>query len=280
MKKERKSSVKIIIITTIICLILFVPIGIYIGPKIMDTISKKDIAQKENNNEQKEKEIDINSVTATKAMDSLEKIYISDESLYSSNSFNISQISNYDLLASAVRIISESTQIVSACSDEGYTEIPIDELNKNLPKYIKNKTLTKETIDQLFKGQQFVYVPTSISVKRNGNNLKLAGPCDLMGYLPDYSIQKTIKATETEENVYIYKKIIFAKYDFENRTDYIPPINYYRTYNNGTIIGTTTGENSWTADSDINWDLFDTYKYTFKKDNNNFYFEQIEIIMD
>ena len=65
--------------------------------------------------------------------------------------------------------------------------------------------------------------------------------------------------------------------DFESNNDVLL-VNFYKEYSNTTVLEKGLVDDELEFDDNgvnqsINWDLYDTYKYTFKKVNDKYYFE-------
>ena len=75
-------------------------------------------------------------------------------------------------------------------------------------------------------------------------------------------------------------KQAFAR--FNDETDYLS-VDYYKEYARTNLIEGKINyeEMDYDYDNDvnnsINWDLYDKYKYTFKKYNDTYYFESFEL---
>ena len=105
-----------------------------------------DIINKDDN----KKDENITFDLANTAMKTFKKIYISDDNLYSKDNYNISEISNYDLVATALNNINKSL-IVSTCTDKPREIVSYETLNAALNEFDINKKITVDTIKSLEK---------------------------------------------------------------------------------------------------------------------------------
>lgn len=99
------------------------------------------------------------------------------------------------------------------------------------------------------------------------NNIRLVGPCGFVGH-SNYQNTKQVKATEKGDYIYIYEKIAFAAYV----SDHSDTVNYFKDHSrNGAVIETLTSsqvsdsQGNALPNSEPNWALYNTYKYSIKK---------------
>ena len=115
-KKNRKGIIALVVF--LILIILGLISYICYDKFYLNSNSKNDNEEnKVDVNANIKEDISIDSQIVTDAMETFKKIYISDSSLYANNNYNVSEISNYDLVATALINIDPS-YIVSNCVDE------------------------------------------------------------------------------------------------------------------------------------------------------------------
>ena len=114
MEIEKKNSKGIIVLIILLILIIFGLIGHICYDKFYTNTNNSNNNNNNSNNYNSNETISIDSEVVTNAMKILKNIYISNDDLYSKNSYNISEISNYDLVATALKNIDKS-YIVSVC---------------------------------------------------------------------------------------------------------------------------------------------------------------------
>ena len=287
MEIEKKNGKGIIALVVFLILIILGLISYICYDKFyLNSNSKNDNEEnKVDVNANIKEDISIDSQIVTDAMETFKKIYISDSSLYANNNYNVSEISNYDLVATALINIDPS-YIVSNCVDEPKKTVSFEILNSALNKYILNQTITENIIKSLKKessypAAQYEVADTGINLKEDG--LELYGSCGGIYGFNDYVNKKVVSAEKDNDYLYIYEKQAFAKYSVVEIDSNIL-VNYYKDYNKTTLLEKDldsihfTDENGNVGkNSTPNWDLYNTYKYTFKIVDNNYYFQSFEL---
>lgn len=138
---------------------------------------------------------------------------------------------------------------------------------------IKEETLQK-SFQELF-GQNTTYELAEyndwIPQLRKENNEWLVGECggDTRG--PGYNIySKMIRSTKKDDEIYLYEAITLAdETDMDNQTN---TFDFYSDINHKNFIANTTKEQIF----ENYLASLPKYKYTFKLENNNYYFYKIE----
>ena len=240
-----------------------------------------DIVNKDDN----KKDENITFDLANTAMKTFKKIYISDDNLYSKDNYNISEISNYDLVATALNNINKSL-IVSACTDKPREIVPYETLNDALNEFDINKKITVDTIKSLEKestdSQRYYVNNIGIVLKENG--LELYGPCDSIFMGKDYVIKKIVGEKKDGDHLYVYEKQAFARYSNPSIILGNFLVDYYKDYNKTILLEKNLDSIEVTDEKNVDgknitpdWDLYNTYKYTFKIVDNKYYFERLEL---
>ena len=278
--------------TTNVLLILVLIVGvILIGLLLykMFIYDKKDNKENKDNDiinkDDNKKDENITFDLANTAMKTFKKIYISDDNLYSKDNYNISEISNYDLVATALNNINKSL-IVSACTDKPREIVPYETLNAALNEFDINKKITVDTIKSLEKestdSQRYYVNNIGIVLKENG--LELYGPCDSMFMGKDYVIKKIVGEKKDGDHLYVYEKQAFARYSNPSIILGNFLVDYYKDYNKTILLEKNLDSIEFTDEKNVDgknitpdWDLYNTYKYTFKIVDNKYYFERLEL---
>ncbi len=240
-----------------------------------------DIINKDDN----KKDENITFDLANTAMKTFKKIYISDDNLYSKDNYNISEISNYDLVATALNNINKSL-IVSTCTDKPREIVSYETLNAALNEFDINKKITVDTIKSLEKestdSQRYYVNNIGIVLKENG--LELYGPCDSMFMGKDYVIKKIVGEKKDGDHLYVYEKQAFARYSNPSIILGNFLVDYYKDYNKTILLEKNLDSIEFTDEKNVDgknitpdWDLYNTYKYTFKIVDNKYYFERLEL---
>lgn len=289
MEKE-KNNVGLYIIIVILCIGLTIAVCYILFNKGNNTKSIDNQGQQINNNsdnninnieninDNKNKSIElindieaisIDSQIVNTARKIFDNIYISESNLYSNNRYDISNISNYELIATALKNI-DSNYILGACSESTRKVVSFDTLNLTLNEYILNKSINLNTIKSLTNKSSYPdaqYEVDNIGIIINSNGISLIGPCDGALGPQDYIDKKILSAEKNNDYLYIYEKQVFVSYN-DNLS-----VNYYKDYNRTSVV-----EKNLKEDTIPNWNLYNTYKYTFKLINNNYYFESFELV--
>ncbi len=278
--------------TTNILLVLVLITGVIIIGLLsykMFIYDKKDNKENKDNDiinkDDNKKDGNITFDLANTAMKTFKKIYISDDNLYSKDNYNISEISNYDLVATALNNINKSL-IVSACTDKPREIVPYETLNAALNEFDINKKITVDTIKSLEKestdSQRYYVNNIGIVLKENG--LELYGPCDSMFMGKDYVIKKIVGEKKDGDHLYVYEKQAFARYSNPSIILGNFLVDYYKDYNKTILLEKNLDSIEFTDEKNVDgknitpdWDLYNTYKYTFKIVDNKYYFERLEL---
>lgn len=286
--KKEKSLIYLVIFLSLIILVLIC--YIFYDKLYLDSNNKKDnIENKEENsdknNSDNKEAISIDSQIVIDAMKKYNGMYIEEHDLYNKNKYNISEISNYEIVATALKNIDRS-YIVSNCSNEPKKTVSFETLNSVLKDYILNKTISKDMIKYLygessFPGEQYVIIDTGIKLKENG--LELSGSCGDEFSMEDFVNRKVISAEKDGDYLYIYEKQAFARYNgTEANIGYL--VDYYKDYSRTNVLEKNLDSIEFIdlngnvgKNSTPNWDLYNTYKYTFKLVDNNYYFQSFEL---
>ena len=278
--------------TTNILLVLVLITGVIIIGLLsykMFIYDKKDNKENKDNDiinkDDNKKDENITFDLANTAMKTFKKIYISDDNLYSKDNYNISEISNYDLVATALNNINKSL-MVSTCTDKPREIVPYETLNAALNEFDINKKITVDTIKSLEKestdSQRYYVNNIGIVLKENG--LELYGPCDSMFMGKDYVIKKIVGEKKDGDHLYVYEKQAFARYSNPSIILGNFLVDYYKDYNKTILLEKNLDSIEFTDEKNVDgknitpdWDLYNTYKYTFKIVDNKYYFERLEL---
>ena len=285
-KKEEKKGIIGFALLVIAVILLGVGIGLLV---VMPNESGFSEKSKPNNVENKEvepptptiEELDIDSELVTNTMNQFYRISITDNDLYYDEIYNINNISKPDLIMTALKSLKDTEYDVDACSADT-KDVPISVLNENLKKVFKNKEITYDLLtqekanvmpdDSLFGPDSYEIVDeNTISIK---NTL-----CGIEANGHDFISDKIIKAEKVGENLYVYKKVAFARFDSFNLSPN-DMVSYYIDYNrSGEKIETINDPHYGDfSNPPINWDLYNTYKYTFNMSDGIYYFQSYELV--
>lgn len=236
--------------------------------------------EKQGEKNQELTEIEINNYAVNMALENFKRLSIDEESIYSKSKFAINEMTKKDLIITALDRIAEKKGIYSACDEEGrQTQITIEEVEEALKELIEqpeeitiSDLIANAESESTYPATKYTIYPYGFNI--NGENITVIGSCGCPGVDESIREEKTIKAEKEGDYLYIYQKVAFGKLpateteeitynmysDYHRMTNFIEIVNY-----NGEEL------------SPITWDLYNTYKYTFKEKENTYYLESINI---
>ena len=247
--------------------------------KKTDNIEKVDKKEEDNNESSNFKT--VSKYEANAIMKQFKGIKISSERLFSNDKFSIDDINVDEMLVTALRQIN----IYNACSESGEKSVSLYYINNELNKYVK-KNLTLNDVKSKEKNGAHVGdpYPYDYDIKVNDDkNIEVVDAfCGDTFSANDFVTSKIVDARRDNDYVYIYEKVAFGRYNNESLKSSNDnfKVDYYDNYNKkGNVIETLSspefGES--TDDKNPNWDLYKTYKYTFKLIDDEYYFESLEL---
>lgn len=291
MEENNKKSKTSLIVIILLVIVIIGLIGYIAYDKELIFNSNKDIHEKTNtNNQDKDSKtendiIELSITEADKIFDS-NTGYLKKEHLYPNTSFNIKDITDIEMFS----ILFAVTDVNYCIYDnEGLQKsITIEEINKTLDTYIPNHK--KITIEDLkINGAPVTLTMAdyqyndNYGIKFYNDKIYLVGSCGSEGNIfENVEAAKTIKATKVDDTITIYQKVAFGKANSDTVPEgFFVRYDYYNNYNmTGQIIESLdiTEEEFGTLDEyNINYDKYNTYKYTFKIQNNIYQFESVEV---
>ena len=273
------SSIIPVLITILVCMLMFLPLGVFVGANYFGDSETEETENTEKQEANQEEEIELTSDIAKVVIDTYNTIYLSEEKVYISDLYDVESLTNYDLVATAFGLTDKSG--ISYCGQGTARDFTLDYFNNLLKDYYENKTIDMNIINSLSSTTTI----NDFQVKVNGNYLKLYGSCGGGVFnAADYTNTNIEKITQKDDYVYIYEKAAFAKYVTISESEE-QKVNYYKDYSRtGEVLETlnssqfTNSDGSKLENSEPNWLLYNTYKYTFKKHDNGYYFEKVELV--
>lgn len=285
-KKIKKNNIKTIrgkALTAYIVVIIVISIALAYGCGFLLGKELYDKKEKNNNNPTPiEKEELLTDEAVKNIMDRYEGIKISSERLYANDKFEISSIDNNELLVTAL----SKFKVYNVCAKTGLNYILLSDINNELNKYVQ-KSLTMDDIKNNpspSMGNPYDYA-YSIKSADNERVKVSSNVCGGEFGAEDYVYRHITKGTKNGDYAYIYEKIAFARYgkNFDYDGEYY--VDYYKDYiKTGDKVETIPSKEFTDANgnpkegSTPNWDLYNTYKYTFKLVDGAYYFQSIELV--
>ncbi|MDY4544196.1 MAG: hypothetical protein SPE00_02610, partial [Bacilli bacterium] len=195
---------------------------------------------------------------------------ISYKNLYNGN-YNIKNISDEDKLKSVIKLMENDGLIKSLCENDRDV-ITYDKFNEYLNSFNSkvlniesNEKYNEDIIKSLTKkyGSEVYSLDYYYNIEFKNNGLDISMPCTETDKIK--ANDRIIKVEKENNNYIVYAKIFF------NNANFI-----YKDYAGKDVIYEATIENNFIVDDNL--DKFDTYKYTFKIDNENYTFVSLEKI--
>ena len=265
-------------VTVIIIILLIIVIGLVVFV-CHDKLGSKNVNVDETNtvteNESNATPISIDSDTVKLAMEKFNGIRTYDKELYAVGGYNISNITDENVILTALDGLDE--KYISPCNGSYKAQVAtIDVINATLEKYILNKKITLEDIRKVKeKSDAYDYV----DLKENG--VIIRGSCGGIWYPEDYVEKKIVKAETEDDYLYVYEVTAFARYIEDDMSQ---NVNYFSDFERKNVMEKNkkslkvTPPEERTEKDNPNWDLYNTYKYTFKKVNGSYYFQSLELL--
>ena len=242
------------------------------------------------NNPQTE-EISVESPEVKKAMDGFSKIYITD-ARFDDDNYNIKNLTVSEIIETLGKLALEEsknseTKIINTCEEEGYY-ISIAQINELLSGILE-KEITADFLESNKNESGYISGVYDYNMKIIDNQYYLNAPCESHDYnnIVDHKI---IRAEKTEEYLYVYEKRGFYEIGDEINVDgdaYDFYINYYKDKDMKEFVEKVVGDmvpslgsTYYTQKKDLTWDKYNTYKYTFKIKDGNYYFIKHELVMN
>ena len=228
-------------------------------------------------------EVQMSSEEISAIMERFNGIKISHERLFEKDKFSINNINTNEMLATAL----SQMYIYNACSEQGRNTISLSDINESLSKYVKKELTFNDikNIDSVAMGLPYD-IAYSFKAKSEKEIDVIDTVCGGLFGGDDYIYGKAVKVEKSGEYAYIYEKIAFARYgNLSEGTNGEKKVNYYKDYKKtSNIIETLNSKDFFDnkgnplENSTPNWDLYNSYKYTFKLIDGSYYFQSFELV--
>lgn len=285
-KKKRKKASNKILTTLLIVLLLFafLGIGFAIGstqllkefkkPKGVST-TEKDTTTEEFQN------ISIIDKRITEALKSFQQMGFAPEDSFETN---VTKLTKKELIITALKgLANEQINYCKMYERDLTIPISIVDINNSLKKAIPDGKISMEDIMNNANkttsysiggyGYTFKYHNGTLneySIKNIDNKIYVIGPCGFEGPNGTVILTKTEKADLNGDFLNIYQKVAFGKTEFEETQDAF--LYYYykdKDYKTNVEQKLSTEEPTW--------EEYNTYKLTFKKNGDKYYFESSKL---
>ena len=284
-KKKKESSNKVLTtILIILLLISFLGIGFAIGStQLLKEYKKAQGASTTENGTPNEetKNISIIDERVKDVVKDFQQIGFTPEDSYESN---ITQIDKKGLIITALKGLAyEQINYCKMYEKDLTIPISIEDLNKSLKNVIPDgkisledlKNNANETTSYSIGGYGYTFkyfngTKEEYSLKIKDNNIYVIGPCGHEGPNETTIETKTEKAELNGDLLHIYQKVAFGKTDFSMEGDGFL-YSYYKDKEY------KTKEETKNSNETPSWNQYNTYKITFKKNGDKYYFESSKI---
>ena len=279
-KRKKKGNVVLTTLLIIVLLVAFLGIGFAIGStevfkKIATTNDKGETVIKSTT-----ESLSIYDEKVTEALKGFEQLGFNPEDSYTSK---ITDITKKDLVVTALKgLKNEQINYCKGTKDEATTGLTIDELNTSLKNAVADGKLSIEDIDNnADKESSYSAAEKAYKFKFKGgtqeeygiitkdNKVYVIGPCGHEGPNATNIETQTEKAELDGDNLYIYQKVAFAKTEFSAESE-----NFVEEYYTDKDYTNKVETISFTETP--TWEKYNTYKLTFKKNGDKYYFESSE----
>ena len=284
-KKKKESSNKVLTTILIVLLLLsFLGIGFAVGSTQLFKEYKKakGVSTIENGTlDEGFQNISIIDERVKEVVKDFQQIGFTPEDSYESD---ITQIDKKGLIITALKGLAyEQINYCKMYEKDLTIPISLEDLNKSLKKVIPDGKISLEDLKNNANkttsysiggyGYTFKYyngTKEEYSIKIIDDKLYVIGPCGHEGPNETIIESKTEKAELNGDALYVYQKVAFGKTEFEESQDAF--IYYYykdKDYKTNVEQKMSTEEPTWNQ--------YNTYKLTFKKNGNKYYFESSKI---
>lgn len=272
--KEKKKKSKIWIFFIIIIVLLVILFGGYmVYDKVINNQSNK---KEENTTTEKKKEQEMKedlNVDSKEVQDLIDGIKVSDISTDLTGYYYLQDRITRDTLDNQIKLIVGLQK--SYNQDESITAISKTQMTTNIQSVFgKDMTYQDENIDAACYG-------TAANYNSQKQTYELVGGCG--GVFIPYYHSKVVSATRTEDSIIIDEKAIYADFNTDSWDgESEVPMELYTPDQKTRIIETTDAAYSGHEDEFIDQyqDQLPTYRYTFKLEDGNYYFDSVEKVME
>lgn len=211
---------------------------------------------------------------------------------YDSNNMQVSDLTKVDLIKLALSSIDAPRCVLE---DAEFKTVTVEELNKALENLFPSleKITYNDIVTNIVKTDDSSGIKWDsigdfyIILNDNTESIMVSSDnCDGCGIGPVPKVHtKNTKALKDGDYLYVYQKMAFSKVSLESPSDedITKGIEWYMSLYNGldeNEKALQSIKNYKVDEDDINWDLYSTYKWTFKKDNNDYYLDSVELIKE
>lgn len=250
-----------------ICLILLSILFLCLGVIMINHVLNSD----DNKNETDYNEVEVNNEVIDKAMLAWEHSLCGNirdlVNIMYSDSFNVENIDKYLLLYLSL----ETFDTIPSCTLARETvQITLAEINKKLNNIIDTKIeLTSGDINNIISEGKLKQI---YDMSFDNNSLTVAKTCDECENNHEGIIINNVKAKQNETKLVVYQKLAYGIETILETNDLV--IDYYKDLNKKYYVERLSQVDA----GKLSWDKYDTYKFTFSIDGDNYKLNSIKKI--
>lgn len=270
-------------LVSIIFLLLIIVIGGFGFYTLVNLNNEDNTETTETSNETEDteevevKELDVEDDVVISALGYLNVIAIDEEEAFTYGMYNVSSLTKEQLIATAFN----ESSILSACDESGeQTKLTIDDLNNSIQEVlVTDASLTIEDLtnseyaNSSYTGMTYEVADYGYSV--NEDVITIVSSCGSEGVLEKQTITKATKATLEGDYLTIYQKVGFGKLNAEATDDVT-----YKFYSSSNRTDDFIEDKAYSEIENLTWDSYNTYKYIFKVENDNYKLESISLVSE
>lgn len=282
-RKKKRSNKVITTLLIILLLIAFLGIGFAIGTtELLKEFTKQTgvDATETANDKMNKSNLSVYNETVIEALKGFEQIGFVPEDAYESD---ITKLTKKELVVTALKgLENEQINYCKGSEDELTIALTIGDLNKSLKKAVPTGKITIEDLQKSSNdttslavggyAYKFKYkngLNEELALKIIDNKIYVVGPCGHVGPSVTSLVSQTEKAELFGDNLYIYQKVAFGKTVYSEAMQELVE-EYYTEKEYTNLV------DSLDLSQTPEMSKYKTYKLTFKKNNNKYYFKSSE----
>lgn len=227
-------------------------------------------------NQKEKNKIIHDTAKAEKTIDAF--LFLDEDKHYSGN-MDINDLDTHDLISLSFNNIDRD--YVGSCSLEDGKKLALKDINDVLTKYVNGRKLTLDDLKTHLESEIKVNHPGIYFHYKIGDDDSISiDVCGgWIGPDPDVAVYKTIKHETNEDIMKVYRKVAFKKFKehiqtYDENQEFYRDIFIYDYY----LTPKRDGKPEISETQMMGHDRFNTYVYTLKLINDNYYLKNINLV--
>ena len=264
---------------------------------------KKEEEKKEEEKKEEEPKltkVDVESDEVTKAIEVFGYYRLTDEELTNKGTNSLTEITLPQTITALGNYLeSKNRSIIAYCGSELKQALTYDELNKYLKDFTDVEIHEDTFVSSGKKGNHNVTYNNTVEAYQlqgkaeynlylyNGGIYITSNNCDSLK--TKYIVNNKLLNAEKDDNyLYVYEKRGFYDSQLSNvetESGHVVTFTYYKDYEKKELVEQIDGYSTpfvsgsiYHQPKDLDWDKYETFKYTFKIKDGNYYFQKYEIV--